>query len=159
MTKIRKMQEQDIEQVAKIEKLVFSQPWSYQSIYESFIRPEYIFLVAIYNQKVIGYVGLYTVLSEGDITNIAVLPEYRNKGIAKSLLNRLFAEAMQKAKSNISPDNHITLSMQINLEVRESNSAAIHLYKSLGFKTVGVRKNFYDKPKENAILMTSLCIN
>ena len=80
-------------------------------------------------------------LDEVCISNVAVLPEYRRKGIAKALLNALY----ERVKPNAS---------FITLEVRESNLGAIALYSELGYKNVGMRKNFYSDPTENAILMT-----
>ena len=91
---------------------------------------------------VVGYAGLQVVLDEGYITNVAVRPDYRRQGIAGELLGvfRRFAEGNKLAF--------------LTLEVRESNAAARALYSKYGYKEVGVRKNYYDHPKENAILMT-----
>ena len=91
---------------------------------------------------VMGYVGVSVILDEGYITNIATLPEYRNQGVATALLKRLDGLARLENLSFIS------------LEVRESNQTAISLYERFGYKTEGVRKSFYDAPREDALIMT-----
>ena len=91
--------------------------------------------------EVIGYIGMKVVLDEADITNVAVLPAYRKKGIAGKLLEQLLDEARQQGIYSI------------YLEVRDSNAAAITLYKHAGFKEVGKRKNYYEHPQEDARLM------
>ena len=100
------------------------------------------FFIAQQNGSVLGYLGISVILDEGYITNIAVFPEFRKKGIASKLLEFLFDFAKQKELSFVS------------LEVRESNMPAISLYKKFGFENEGFRKNFYTNPKENAIIMT-----
>lgn len=141
---IEPMTKEHISQVVEIEKQSFSLPWSKEAFLESFTYDHAMFLVALdYASKstVAGYIGMYKVLNEGDITNIAVSPEYRGKGVGLALMNSLKELAQGK---NI--DNLI-------LEVRESNSIAIHLYEKVGFCRAGIRKNFYEKPVENAIVM------
>ena len=153
---IEPMTIEHIPQVVEIEKQSFSMPWSKAAFLESFSYDHAVFLAAVdyeygdiesklqptgKKSKVAGYIGMYMVLNEGDITNIAVSPEYRGKGIGLALMNELKRLAVQK---NI--DNLI-------LEVRESNDAAISLYKKVGFCPAGIRKNFYEKPIENAIVM------
>lgn len=138
---IEPMTKEHIPQVVEIEKQSFSLPWSEAAFLESFSYEHAMFLAAVDKSKVVGYIGMYKVLNEGDITNIAVSPEYRGMGIGLSLMNSLKELARQK---NI--DNLI-------LEVRESNHTAIHLYEKVGFRRAGIRKNFYEKPVENAIVM------
>lgn len=141
---IEPMTKEHISQVVEIEKQSFSLPWSKEAFLESFTYDHAMFLVALdyaSQSKVAGYIGMYKVLNEGDITNIAVSPEYRGKGVGLALMNSLKELAQGK---NI--DNLI-------LEVRESNSIAIHLYEKVGFCRAGIRKNFYEKPVENAIVM------
>ena len=94
------------------------------------------------NENVIAYCGLYTVLDEADITNIAVHPDYRKKGVATQILNKVFAYCIE---------NSITT---LNLEVRKSNVNAINLYGKNGFLIVGERKNYYSDNHEDAYLMT-----
>ena len=153
---IEPMTKEHIPQVAEIEKQSFSMPWSKAAFLESFSYDHAVFLVAVDYEpadkgceayadpckaRVAGYIGMYKVLNEGDITNIAVSPEYRGKGIGLSLMNALKELARNKNIGNLI------------LEVRESNHTAIHLYERAGFLPVGIRRNFYEKPVENAIVM------
>lgn len=138
---IRKMQESDLLQVAAIEKTVFSVPWSLESFRESMELEHTIYLVAEENDNIMGYCGMYRVFNEGEIVNVAVAEAYRRKKVALHLLEQLFVES-----SVLKVDNFF-------LEVRESNKPAIQLYKQLGFIEAGIRKNFYEKPRENAIFM------
>jgi len=100
------------------------------------------YVVALDGQKVVGYCGLYKVLDQADITNIAVHPDYRKKGLASLMLDNIIKYC-----------TNCTLSF-ITLEVRQSNQSAINLYKKYGFNEVGLRKNYYADNHENAILMT-----
>ena len=138
---IRRMSYKDIPEVAYVEKTCFSMPWSEKSFEDSLSLDYAYFFTAECDNKIVGYVGMYQVADEGDITNIAVLPQYRRNGIAGRLISEV---------KNISKELGIRV---INLEVRESNENAISLYKKNGFKDMGIRKNFYEKPVENAIIM------
>lgn len=138
---IRNMQESDLPQVAEIERQIFSVPWSLESFGESMQLEHTIYLVAEEQEKVMGYCGMYRVFNEGEIVNVAVSEEHRRQGVAKELLEQLFKES-----EKLKVDNFF-------LEVRESNEGAIALYKKLGFIEAGIRKNFYEKPRENAIFM------
>lgn len=128
-------------QVAAIEKANFSVPWSLESFCESMKLEHTIYLVAEENENIMGYCGMYRVFNEGEIVNVAVAEAYRRKKVASQLLEQLFVES-----SELKVDNFF-------LEVRESNQPAIQLYKKLGFTEAGIRKNFYEKPRENAIFM------
>lgn len=128
-------------EIAELEKLCFSHPWSENMLLEAYGSGTK-FFVAAKNHRVLGYIGINCVLDEGYITNIAVFPNERKKGVATALLNRSFSLASDLKLSFIS------------LEVRASNSNAISLYEKLGFKQEGLRKNFYDSPKEDALIMT-----
>lgn len=139
--RIREMQEPDLLQVTAIEKANFSVPWSLESFRESMELEHTIYLVAEEREKIIGYCGMYRVFNEGEIVNVAVAEAYRRKKVASQLLEQLFAQS-----SELKVDNFF-------LEVRESNRPAIQLYKRLGFTEAGIRKNFYEKPRENAIFM------
>ena len=139
--KIRKMQESDLLQVATIEKANFSVPWSLESFRESMKLEHTIYLVAEEQENIAGYCGMYRVFNEGEIVNVAVAEAYRRKKVASQLLEQLFAKSTE-----LKVDNFF-------LEVRESNRPAIQLYKKLGFTEAGIRKNFYEKPRENAIFM------
>ncbi len=130
-----------IKDIAKLEKICFSTPWSEQSILDSF-KAGARFFVCEQEYKVLGYVGISAILDEGYITNIAVFAEYRNQGVASALLSHLEQFANEHSLSFIS------------LEVRESNATAISLYNKFGFTVQGKRKNFYSHPQENALIMT-----
>ena len=132
---------EQVKDVAEIEKICFSSPWSEESIEES-LKSGTKFFVAEKCGRVLGYIGISCILDEGYIANIAVLPKERKTGVATALLNRVFSLAKDESLSFVS------------LEVRESNTPAVSLYKKLGFKTEGRRKNFYENPKEDALIMT-----
>lgn len=128
--------------IARIEQICFSVPWSAKSVREFLENDLSICFVAICGTAVVGYIGMYNVCGCGDITNIAVLPEYRRRGIAGDLLYE-----MENCACKLSLN-------EISLEVRASNSPAISLYSKHGFERVGQRKDYYTKPKEDAVLMT-----
>lgn len=136
-----KMSEEHISQLAELEKICFHSPWTEEGLREELTNPRAHFYVA-FTDKVIGYMGVIEICGEANVTNVAVLPEYRGNGIGKALVKN----AIDGAKSRECEF--------ITLEVRESNLPAISLYKSFGFQQVGVRKNFYSDPTENALLMT-----
>ena len=131
-----------LDDVYIIETECFSHPWSKQSLEEELNNETSLFLVAKEENEVIGYIGMSIVIDEGYIFNVAVRENYRNKGVATSLINELVTYGK---KNNFS---------FITLEVRESNLPAISLYSKFGFIKAGGRKDYYSNPKENAILMT-----
>lgn len=138
---IRKMQTEDLTQVCEIEKDNFSLPWSEKSFSESMGREDTVFLVACEDEEITGYVGCYCIAGTGEITNVAIKSTHRRKGIGGLLLEKLYEEgAMLDVQEYF-------------LEVRESNEAAIGLYSRQGFVKEGIRKNFYEKPVENAVIM------
>lgn len=142
---LEKMAEEHLQEVAELERICFSQPWSYQSLKEELDNDTAHFFVALNeNKKVIGYIGVFVVLESCFVSNVAVLPEYRRRGVGRALLRiaTLTADAMGTDF--------------ISLEVRESNYGAISLYRSLGFEEMGLRKNFYRNPTEHALIMTKL---
>ena len=138
---IEKMSDAHISQVAIIEKLCFSTPWSENSLSEELGNPLARFFVLMSEDRVAGYIGAHNILGEVYITNVAVHPDYRGKGFAKALINRLIDDCR-------SDDGFVTL------EVRVSNTPARNLYSGLGFREVGLRKNFYESPTEDGLLMT-----
>lgn len=138
---IRWMEDRDIPAVAELEKQAFSMPWSEKALKESLAQEYYSFLVAEVQGQVAGYMGLYRVLDESDVTNIAVAQQYRRQGIGQALLARMLQLVQEKGI-------HL-----VNLEVRAGNLGAIALYEKMGFQTIGYRKNFYEKPVEDAVLM------
>lgn len=132
---------QDANGISLIEKVCFAHPWSQKSIEDSFDNNT-IFFGALCNNEIIGYCGIQTVCGEGYITNIAVLAEYRKKGVGQALVDRLILFADQQKLAFIT------------LEVRVSNLDAVSLYTKSGFKNMGIRKNFYRDPSEDAYIMT-----
>lgn len=138
MTLIKIASPENADEIEIIEKACFSTPWSRESISESLANPASKFYIAQLDGEAAGYLGLQIFSGEGYITNVAVLPEYRRRGIAKALLERAFENETEF----------------ITLEVRESNFPAIALYEKLGFERVGLRPKFYREPEENAVLMT-----
>ncbi len=138
---VRTFKETDEKFIADLEKECFSQPWSEQSILDA-VNNNTVFFIAQENEKIIGYAGLQIILDEGYITNVAVTSTSRRKGVARALMEKVLELGEEKDLAFIT------------LEVRESNLAAQSLYEKLGFKKEGQRKNFYQNPKENALIMT-----
>ena len=131
-----------IDGVVKIENECFSSPWTKEGIEEELHNENSHFLVSLIGEEVAGYIGVQEICGESYITNIGVLPEYRRKGIAKSLLLSAITGSRERKCEFIT------------LEVRESNFAAISLYESLNFERKGKRKNFYTNPAEDGIIYT-----
>ena len=141
MMKIVNMQGIHVPQVAALEALCFSEPWSENSVAGELNNPLSLWLVALYDDCVAGYVGSQSVMGESDMMNIAVSPDYRRQGVAEALINELVRRL--KAKGN-----HC-----LTLEVRASNDAAIKLYEKLEFAQIGRRPNYYRSPKEDALIL------
>ncbi len=138
---IRNVRKSDLDQVARIEQEVFSEPWSRTSFAEAMAREDNIFVVAESEGEVLGYALLYVTMDEGEIPTIATNPNYLRQGIGSKLMHYIIEESASK---------NVT---QIFLEVRQSNVAAQGLYRGFGFQEVGLRKNFYRFPTEDAIVM------
>lgn len=141
MINIRLMDYSDVKQVSEIEKQIFTSPWSEASFKETIVRDDTIYLAAYENEEIAGYCGLWQSLDEADITNVAVKEEYRGRHIAKAMLTKLIELGVSKGIETFM------------LEVRESNKNAIGLYLGLGFEVVGIRKSYYQRPVENAVIM------
>ena len=139
--KIEKMTTDHVAQIAELEKLCFSDPWSENSIAYELTNKLSLWLVATEESVVIGYIGSQTVLDETDMMNLAVHPEHRRKGIAEALVSALAGELKQRGSG------------YLTLEVRQSNAPAISLYEKLGFVQIGLRPNYYRNPKENALIL------
>ncbi len=138
---IRRMVAGDAEEVAAIEAATFSVPWTVSGFKTALERRDTIFFVAEREKRIIGYAGFYISMDEADITNVAVAAGERKKGIGEMLMQAVIDTCKSK-------DVHM-----IGLEVRAGNEPAKQLYRKLGFKEVGLRKGFYEKPAEDACVM------
>lgn len=141
MTNIRLMKETDLDCVSAIEKEIFSLPWSKKSFSDSLQSENTLYVVAEEEGQIQGYCGMYLSFEEGNITNVAVSPSYRRRHVAYYMLKDILEKAEGKGITNIF------------LEVRETNVPAIKLYEKFGFEQAGIRKHFYEKPTENALVM------
>ncbi len=142
MIEIRFMQQEDLDAVARIEQETFSQPWSKEGFASSLAREDTLYLSAFSDGELAGYCGLLQVLDEGEITNVAVRKCFRGQKIASLLMEELLKKGSLRG---------ITFFV---LEVRKSNCAAIRIYEKNGFTKAGIRKNFYEKPIEDAVIMS-----
>ena len=141
MISIKRMNESHVQQIAALEKICFSQPWSENSIASELKNPLSVWLVAEANGALAGYIGSQSVLGESDVMNVAVSPDYRRQGIGGALVLALVEELKKLG-------NHC-----LSLEVRLSNLPARTLYEKLGFLEVGRRPNYYRNPKEDALIL------
>lgn len=139
--KISLMEREDLEDVCRIERETFSVPWTKKGFETSLDAKDTCYLTAKIHDRIVGYCGMLMVLEEADITNVAVDASFRGKGIGYAMLSELLrcGNAMGICA--------------FTLEVRKSNASAIALYKKLGFEDCGIRKNFYEKPLEDAVIM------
>lgn len=138
---IEKMRPEHIKEVAEIERRIFTLPWSEQGFLSSLQSEDTLYLVVRKEGRVAGYCGLLQSFDEADITNVAVSEEARNEGLGFAMLSELMRLGKERGIE------------RYTLEVRASNAAALHLYEKLGFQSAGIRKNFYDRPKEDAVIM------
>lgn len=137
----RAMAARDLKAIYDIELEAFSVPWSYESLEMELSNEKAIYIVCEIDGCVVGYAGLWSVFEDGYITNIAVSSEYRQRGIGTNLVKHLIKEGARAGLRNFT------------LEVRKSNTEALLLYRKLMFKERGIRKNFYVKPTEDAVIM------
>jgi len=131
-----------ITQAAALERECFSMPWSEGMIAEELEGGGGHYIAALSGGRLIGYAGMRAVLDEGYITNVAVAPDFRRRGVARALIGALETWARERDLAFLT------------LEVRVSNDAALALYRGLGFEEAGVRPGYYIKPDEDAIIMT-----
>ena len=139
---IRPMTKEDCVQVAAIEATSFSVPWSLKAFTETVEKENFRYFVAEDEGEIIGYCGFLFVLDEAEIPNVCVKSSARKRGVGKQMMSVLMEEAKKLGMA------------VLYLEVRESNTPARALYKSLGFEENGIRKNFYEHPVEHAVLMS-----
>lgn len=139
---LRPAQAGDAKAIAEMEKICFTVPWSYEAILAELTENHRAFyLIAESNGEIIGYAGVWMILDEGHITNVAVLPKYRGRKTGTAIVKQLLK--ITEARGII----------RHTLEVRKSNQSAIALYEKLGFQTAGVRKGYYMDNGEDALIM------
>ena len=135
------LEERHIHDVAVLEKEVHASPWSEQAFRNELKNDPGVFIVAEENGKVTGYAGMWVIVDEAHVINVAVSPERRREGLGRRLMVELLVRA-QELRATCS-----------TLEVRASNSAAIQLYEGLGYVSSGVRKRYYPDNREDAVVM------
>ena len=142
--KIVPMAAEHLDRLEQLERMCFSRPWSKKMLAEELDNQCAAFLVAVEpeTEKAVGYAGVLVVADEGYITNVAVDPSCRRQGVAAQLL---------QVFDNFAKGNNLAF---LTLEGRPSNAAAIALYEGFGFREVGRRRNYYDLPKEDALILT-----
>lgn len=138
------MEECHLDAVAQLEKECFSVPWSRDAFGEAVRSGDYEYVAALSEEGPVGYAGMQVVPDEAEVTNIAVKEAFRGLGIGERLMEALETICRRRGVR------------YLHLEVRESNEPARNLYKRRGFEIDGIRKNFYQKPQENAVLMTKI---
>lgn len=141
MIKIRAMQDADVEQVSRLEEETFSMPWSRESFLSMIHNANARYYVVEKDGLVVGGCGVLMAAGEGNITNVVVDKKFRGQGIGTRMLQYLIEEGERNGLS------------AFTLEVRVSNTQAIHVYEKLGFFSEGIRPNFYEKPTEDAMIM------
>lgn len=138
---IRPMDAKDIDAVVSIEDESFSVPWTKEAFTQEMLNDKAHYLVMEEDDRIIGYGGFWQILDEGHFTNLAITPEYRNRGLGKKLIEAMLNYAR-------------TLNIvKVTLEVRQSNENALKAYKSLGFNIEGKRSRYYTNPVEDAMIM------
>ena len=142
--KILELRGEHVTQVAALERLCFADPWSEKSIASELNNPLALWLVAVEEEEVVGYIGSQTVPDESDMMNVAVHPDHRRRGIAEALVTAL-CDALKERGS-----------VSLTLEVRSSNEPAKALYEKLGFGLAGRRPNYYRNPKEDALILRKM---
>ena len=138
---VRELRDSDVEPLSMIEAASFSMPWSAQDFRDLLSRDYCLYVVAEADGEVAGCAGLTNCCNEGNIDNVVVAERFRGQGIARRMLTDLLAGAEEKGME------------AFTLEVRVSNEPAIRLYHHLGFEDAGIRKGFYSKPLEDALIM------
>ena len=137
----KRMTEEEVAAVAVLEAENFSRPWSYEAFLKTLSDENYIVMIAKEADALLGYCVLLCTGDEADITNVCTAPEARGRGVATDMLTALMEAGYARGVT------------EFFLEVRESNTPARSLYTKLGFEQIGLRKNYYEEPKEHAVLM------
>ncbi len=141
MIQYRRLREEDVPAISRLEKETFSMPWSAESFLQMIEKEDTAYFVAEEDGQILGGCGLLLIAGEGNITNVAVAATARRRGIATGLLTYLIQEGDRAGLT------------AYTLEVRVSNAAAIALYEKFGFVSEGIRPNFYENPREDAMIM------
>ena len=141
MLEFRQMRPEDLPTISRLEAETFSMPWSENDFLQMIVHDDARYYVAVRDGEIVGGCGLYLVAGEGNITNVVIAPHARGEGIGTCLMQHMLAEG---AKEGL---------QAFTLEVRVSNTIAIHLYEKTGFVSEGIRPGFYEKPTEDAVIM------
>lgn len=136
------MEERHLDDLERLERLCFSDPWTREGLQAELGNPTAVFLAAEMDGKTAGYAGMHCVCGECYMDNVAVFPQFRGRGVGRELVRDLIRRAREADGEFLS------------LEVRPSNTAALALYGELGFKPAGRRRDFYRRPKEDALILT-----
>ena len=144
---ICEFKKEHLDDVYQLECDTFSQPWSREALEKAINTPYATFFVFELEGRAVGYIGMYTASGEGSITNVAVKDTFRGRGIGSALISALIKKGEELGLE------------YITLEVRRSNAIAQHTYKKLGFREMGVRRNFYSLPREDALIMNYFYFN
>ncbi|WP_428910571.1 ribosomal protein S18-alanine N-acetyltransferase [Niallia sp. Krafla_26] len=138
----RRMEMEDLDQIMIIEHESFTIPWSKEAFYNELTKNNHaLYIVAVVGEQVVGYCGVWLVLDEAHVTNIAILPQYRGKKIGESLMGTVIETVKERGARTMT------------LEVRASNVIAQSLYRKFGFQTGGLRKGYYSDNHEDALVM------
>lgn len=138
---IRIMDDEDARALARLEEETFSMPWSYEDFLELNAHDEVVYLIAELDGQIIGGCGVRNIVGEGEITNVVIKSDFRGRGYSYIMMSRLLEIGREMGINDFT------------LEVRVSNAPAIGLYEKLGFVSEGIRPNFYELPKEDAMIM------
>lgn len=136
----RRMTPDDVPFISRLEEETFSMPWSADSFLEMISKEDARYYVAEEDGRLLGGCGVLMIAGEGNITNVVIAPEARNRGIGTAMLEHLMREGEREGLT------------AYTLEVRVSNAPAIHVYEKLGFVSAGIRPGFYEKPTEDAVI-------
>lgn len=138
----RYMKEEDIDQVLEVEHASFTLPWSRDAFYNELHNNKFaVYIVLEYEKRIIGYCGVWIVIDEAHVTNVAILPEYRGQKLGDAMMHMLMSVAREIGARSMT------------LEVRVSNYVAQSLYRKMGFQNGGIRKNYYSDNLEDALVM------
>jgi len=138
----RYMREEDIDQVLEVEHASFTLPWSREAFYNELHNNKFaVYIVLEHEERIIGYCGVWIVVDEAHVTNVAILPAYRGRKLGEAMMRKLMSVSREMGAK------------RMTLEVRVSNHIAQSLYRKMGFQNGGIRKNYYSDNLEDALVM------